>query len=342
MNSIWLAFLTGLTTGGLSCLAVQGGLLASSVAKHNPGSDQARIKQMTPIAIFLSAKLIGYILLGFLLGYAGSYFSLSPNVVGWMQIIVGVFLLATAARVSDIHPMFRYLVITPPRFVYRHMRNVSRAETGFAPGLLGFFTVFLPCGVTQAMMVVAVASGNPWLGAGIMGAFVLGTSPLFFLLGMTLEELLKRKIFAYVASGIIGVFGILSFNGGLGLHGSIYTLQNFYKAAVTDTSTLSYDRALGDSSVFLKNGKQEVTIRVQSDGYVPSTDVLKKGVPVRLTLETDGTRGCSRAFTMASMNISKVLPETGAEIVEFTPTKAGRLAYACGMGMYTGSFTVIP
>ncbi len=32
MNSILIAFLTGLTTGGLSCLAVQGGLLASSVA----------------------------------------------------------------------------------------------------------------------------------------------------------------------------------------------------------------------------------------------------------------------------------------------------------------------
>ena len=27
-----IAFLTGLTTGGLSCLAVQGGLLASSIA----------------------------------------------------------------------------------------------------------------------------------------------------------------------------------------------------------------------------------------------------------------------------------------------------------------------
>ena len=27
-----LAFITGLTTGGLSCLAVQGGLLASSIA----------------------------------------------------------------------------------------------------------------------------------------------------------------------------------------------------------------------------------------------------------------------------------------------------------------------
>ncbi len=32
MNQYLIAFITGLTTGGLSCLAVQGGLLASSLA----------------------------------------------------------------------------------------------------------------------------------------------------------------------------------------------------------------------------------------------------------------------------------------------------------------------
>jgi hypothetical protein len=34
MEQILLAFVTGLTTGGLSCLAVQGGLLASSLAQQ--------------------------------------------------------------------------------------------------------------------------------------------------------------------------------------------------------------------------------------------------------------------------------------------------------------------
>src|SRR5512145_2984427 len=32
MSQLFVAFITGLTTGGLSCLAVQGGLLASSIA----------------------------------------------------------------------------------------------------------------------------------------------------------------------------------------------------------------------------------------------------------------------------------------------------------------------
>ena len=34
MTSLLVAFLTGLTTGGLSCMAVQGGLLASSLANQ--------------------------------------------------------------------------------------------------------------------------------------------------------------------------------------------------------------------------------------------------------------------------------------------------------------------
>lgn len=42
MMELGLVFLTGLTTGGLSCLAVQGGLLASSVAQQ---TEQALQKQ---------------------------------------------------------------------------------------------------------------------------------------------------------------------------------------------------------------------------------------------------------------------------------------------------------
>jgi hypothetical protein len=34
MNQIFLAFITGLTTGGLSCFAVQGGLLAGVLAEQ--------------------------------------------------------------------------------------------------------------------------------------------------------------------------------------------------------------------------------------------------------------------------------------------------------------------
>lgn len=344
MNQIWLAFLTGLTTGGISCLAVQGGLLASSLTQKEEQAvvdttltRKGHVKRWSQVGMFLLAKLIAYTLLGALLGYLGATLTLSPKMLGLVQIIVGLFMLATAARLLNIHPIFRYFVIQPPRFIYKLLKGRARSASYFAPATLGFLTVLMPCGVTQAMMAVALATGSPILGATIMAAFVLGTSPVFFALGVTALEFLERKAFSVAAAGVIAVLGIVSINGGMALRGSIYTFQNFYKAATTDFNSASST----GSAASITEGKQDVTIQVASNGYTPNASTLKAGVPVRLTLKTSNTSGCSRAFTIPDLNIRKVLPATGVEVVEFTPTKTGRLAYACAMGMYTGEFTVV-
>ena len=330
MQIVLLAFLTGLTTGGFSCLAVQGGLLMSAIPVDGGN------KRWLGVASFLVAKLAAYTVVGFILGLLGSMFTISPKLMGSIQIIVGLFMLATAARILDLHPVFRYFVIQPPRFVYRFIKNKSRDASWLTPFFMGILTVFLPCGITQATMTVAVASGNPLAGAAIMFAFILGTSPVFFVLGASFVELLKHKAFLYVASGVVGIFAILSINGGLALMGSFYTIQNFYRAATTDFSAPT-DK---NNTAAVVNGVQEVAITVSNRGYSASTTILKKGIPVRLTLKTNNTQGCSRAFTIPDYNIYKVLQETGDEVIEFTPTTTGRLVYSCSMGMYTGSFIV--
>lgn len=333
MNQIWLAFLTGLTTGGLSCLAVQGGLLASSV------TTQVKPRGMITISSFLIAKFIAYAILGFFLGYLGSTLVLSPKLFGFLQIAVGLFMFATVGRLLNLHPIFRYFVIAPPRFVYKIMKGTTKNTSFVAPGILGLLTVLIPCGVTQAMMVLAVGTGSPILGSAIMAAFILGTSPIFFALGASVVELLKRPAFSYVAAGVIAVFAVLSINGGMGLIGSFYTFNNIVRAATMSTEDIARLRGTVAGAT---DGVQTVTIRVASNGYQPSATTLKRGIPVKLELVTDDVRGCTRAFTVPEYGISKVLPQTGTEEVEFTPMKTGRLAYACGMGMYTGSFNVIP
>ena len=335
-NVILLALLTGLTTGGLSCLAVQGGLLAASISANKNEANEKSMSRWSYVAVFLAAKLLAYTLLGFLLGLLGSALALTPKALGYVQIFAGLFMLVTAARILDIHPIFRYFVIQPPRWAYRLLKNNSRDASLFAPAMLGLFTVLMPCGITQATMTVAIASGNALAGASIMFAFILGTSPVFFILGASLLELLQRKAFSYVAATVVVVFAVLSINGGLGLLGSIYTIQNFFRAATTDVNTLSREGTAAET----KNGVQNVTITVTTRGYNASATTLKAGVPVRLTLVTDNTRGCMRAFTIPEFNIAKVLPETGTETIEFTPTTKGRLGFSCSMGMYTGSFIV--
>lgn len=345
MNSIWLAFLTGLTTGGLSCLAVQGGLLASAVsARHGGATEDIQVSRGSTwkaVGMFLITKLIAYTILGFLLGWVGSLLVLSPKMLGVIQIGAGLFMLTTAARLANIHPIFRYFVIEPPRWAYRLMRGVSKDSSSLAPALLGFTTVLLPCGVTQATMAIAVASANPLTGAAIMFAFILGTSPIFFALGAAVLELLKRKIFSYAAAAIVLVFALLSINGGLGLTGSFYTFQNIYRAATTPVDQLTY--AGGQvAGVSVVNGVQDVTIDVLKNGYSPSTTTLTAGIPVRISLRTNNLQSCTRVFTIPDYRIVKTLPETGSDVVEFTPTKTGRLVYTCGMGMFTGSFNVVP
>ena len=43
MINLWTIFITGLVTGGLSCLAVQGGLLAATIAQN----EEEKLKSKT-------------------------------------------------------------------------------------------------------------------------------------------------------------------------------------------------------------------------------------------------------------------------------------------------------
>jgi sulfite exporter TauE/SafE len=322
MNQILLAFLTGLTTGGLSCFAVQGGLIAGVLA------EQSKSQQKKSLLMFLTAKFIAHFILGALLGLLGSAFIISPSTQGVMQIISGIVILLMALKLSGVHPILRNLSITSPKSVFRLLRNQT------TPVILGLLTVLIPCGITQGMMLLSVSSSSFWYGGLILGAFILGTTPVFFILGIASEKILAIKPLKFFAILTMFYLGFTAINSGQILRGSVHTFQN-YKAVL-----LRSDLEL-QGQTLQKNGKQEVTINVKNTSYQASTNILKIGVPVKLILITNKTAGCSRAFTIPEYNISKILPATGTETIEFTPTKLGRLTYTCSMGMYSGTFNVI-
>lgn len=332
MSNFWLAFITGLTSGGISCFAVQGGLLTTAIASNEELEVTRKMKAVS-LGIFLAAKIIAYTLLGFLLGFLGASLNISPKVQGILQILIGLFMLGTAARLLDLHPIFRYFVITPPKFILRMMRNQAQAKSFFTPMILGALTVLIPCGVTQAMMLLALGSGNPLWGAGIMFFFTLGTTPVFFAIGYAAVELMKKKIFNLAAALAIVVIGLLSINSGQILRGSVHTFQNYWAAISGITEEIA--------SAKIKGGVQEVFITVTNSGYKSDVNTLKAGMPVRITLNSKDVRSCARAFTIPDLNYFKVLPEDGKEVVEFTPTKTGKLVYTCSMGMFSGAFNVV-
>ena len=195
--NLWLIFLTGITSGGVTCAAMQGGLLASVIANQKVTSGNGQIapamagKQsqdsglgsddIAPVSAFLLAKLISHTILGALLGSLGSVVELSLTAKLFFQGAAAAFMLASAFNLLDVHPIFRYLTCQPPKWAYKLLKTNERGATLFAPSILGFLTVFIPCGVTQAMAVVALSTSSAIQGALTMGAFVLGTFPLFIL-----------------------------------------------------------------------------------------------------------------------------------------------------------------
>ncbi len=357
--NLWIIFLTGLTTGGLTCLAMQGGLLASVIAnqkdaehdeqKQKSAAQRAQAAKLTvidrrdwwPVGMFLVSKLVAHIMLGFLLGWLGSVISLSVGVRLFFQAFTAFFMFATAMNLLDVHPIFRYVAFQPPKFLQKLVRGSSQRRELFAPAMLGLVTIFVPCGVTQAMEVLAINSGSPIQGALIMGVFVLGTSPLFAALGLATAKLSEgwyRK-FTQVAAVALVAMAIYGLNGVLVVLDSPVTIQKIWQPVEYFFSDERFEKR--SAEVRQGSGPQKVLIRVMNSGYQPRYIKVNRNVPVELTLQSNGTYSCAAAFVFPEFGIDTFLEANDQQTFTFTPTKPGRYTFSCSMGMYTGTLEVL-
>lgn len=333
-SSLLVIFLTGLMAGGLSCMAVQGGLLAATIAEREEERLKEKVKEGTviPILAFLGSKIIAYTILGLLLGWFGSFFNLSLNFKIFMQVAVAIFMIGTACNILNAHPVFRYFVIQPPKFLTRLVRRQSKSKDIFAPILLGAFTVFIPCGVTQAIMAIAIASGSPLSGAGILFAFVLGTSPVFFLLGYFMTKLgdsLQQKFMRFTAIAII-LLAVFNLNNAIALTGSNFTLDNLWK--------FLFKTAYGNIQT---DSIREATIIIGSMGYSPSVLTVRTGDEITLHVKNVDGYGCIQSFTIPGINFQKVIPPGTSQTITFRTGAKGQIPFMCSMGMFRGVINVI-
>jgi len=379
MEQLVLAFITGLTTGGLSCLAVQGGLLAGSLARQIEqdlltapagGKGGPRPNTALPIALFLAAKLAAYTLLGALLGLAGSFLTLDPITRAVLMIAIGVFMVGNGLRMLNVHPIFRYFIIEPPRFITRYIRRTAKgSKTDFStPLFLGALTALIPCGVTQAMMAAALGTGRAAAGAALMFAFTLGTSPVFFIVAYLATELGARlqSYFLRFVAVVVLILGLVTIEGGLNVLGSPLSFANLtaglqpaaqvpaitpapapisaplptaaaatgtQKAAATPTANAPAAGPVAGPG----NAQITLELTVLNNGYVPKVLRAPANRPVSLALTTNKTYSCARDFVIPALKYYQLLPETGRVTVEIPAQKPGTvMRFACSMGMYTG------
>lgn len=351
--SLWAVLLTGLFAGGASCAAVQGGLLAGTLARRRPetalatAGDQRKRKQpltppspredLGPVGAFLTAKLASHALLGAALGLLGDAVQVGPSVRAYMQIAAGIVMVALALELLGVAAV-RGLVPSPPPAWTRIVRRSGRRGGSLGPALLGATTILIPCGVTLSMMFLAVASGSALSGAAIMATFVLGTVPLFTAIGYVARRSASamRGRVGVLAGAAVLVAGLMAINAGLVLNGSSFTLAGAWQSLAGEGGgpPVAAPQVAAD-------GVQRIVIEVRDTSYSPSNVTARAGVPTEVTLRTKNTEGCTRSIVMSDFGVEKVLPATGDTVIDVGELEAGTYRYTCGMGMYGGSIKVV-
>lgn len=93
------------------------------------------------------------------------------------------------------------------------------------------------------------------------------------------------------------------------------------------------DKEIKTNNVSIIEGKQIIEITAKG-GYKPMISNAKAGIPTIIRFNTNGTFDCSSSVRIPSMNIFKMLPQSGNTDIDLGIQKTGTLNGSCGMGMY--------
>lgn len=338
-SSLPIVFLVGLTAGVSTCMALVGGLVLGASARFSAQFPHAtRMEKFKPHIFFNLGRIASYVVLGGLIGYAGSLFQLSTSVLGMLTVAVGLVMLLLGGQLIDIFPVLKKISFTLPKGLHRMLGIQEKTEEQYSnknAAVMGAMTFFLPCGFTQAMQLYAMSTGSPITGALTMGVFALGTAP--GLLGVGgLTSVIKggaAKLFFKTAGVVVISLAFFNVSNGLNLLG----VPQVFGAFASNTTAASSGQ---DPNVSLVNGVQVVRMTQGSSGYTPNRFTIKKGIPVRWIVTSKDIYSCASSIVSQDLGIRKGL-ELGENVFEFTPTKTGAIRFSCVMGMYNGSFNVV-
>jgi membrane fusion protein, heavy metal efflux system len=85
---------------------------------------------------------------------------------------------------------------------------------------------------------------------------------------------------------------------------------------------------------------QRAKILVSEQGFEPAKVTLRAGTPARLTFLRITDKTCGTEVVFPSLTVKRALPLNEPVDIEFTPAKAGEIAFACGMNMLKGVIIV--
>ncbi len=334
-------FIIGLVAASSSCIAVSGGLLLSSAAKFNERYGSASpIGRMRPVFLFVLGRIVGYGLLGGLLGVIGKALAPSPLITAFIAILAAVYMIVMGLDMLKIAPAWlKRLMPKMPKALSHRVMDAEGKEHPLMPAGLGAATFFLPCGFTQALQLYALTTGSFTVAALSLGAFALGTAPALLALGWASSSLKGKagRFFFKFSGALVVTLGLWNIQNGLAIAGYPLSLPKF---AVSSPS-LAAGTLNAANLATVVNGKQVIKMNV-SAGYQPNHFTVRAGTPVRWEIDATNGGGCASVLISRQLGIQKLLDQIPNNVIEFTPTVTGEVPFSCSMGMYRGSFTVLP
>lgn len=312
-----------------SCTAVVGGLVAAvSSAVSKDQENLSSKERFYPHLLFNAGRVIGFFVLGAIVGLIGSALQLTPTLNGLFVLLVAVLMIIIGINLAEI---FGAPIVSMPKWLAHKVHDLAESKNPLAPVLLGTATFFLPCGFTQAMQLYALTLQNPLQSGLVMMFFALGTTPVLLGIGGAVSyangNTLKR--ITQFAGVLVLILGISNAVNGAALLG--VTSQTLFGAGNQTDSQIE---------ILIENGRQQIEMDMTSRGvYDPDVLVVQEGIPVDWTINGDDFMGCGDTLVMPAFGINTSL-QTGPNLVQFTPDKAGRFTFSCSMGMIRGTMIV--
>jgi sulfite exporter TauE/SafE len=161
-------------TGSLHCLVMCGPLACAALPTRGAGGARRQGRARAALA-YQGARVLAYAAVGALLGglgrgVAGALALTTQPLLPW---VMAAALVASALGLGKRLPALPFLAPLTGRLMAASAKFSEPARAA----AIGALTPLLPCGLLYGAFAAALAAGGPGAGAGVLGAFALGSLP---------------------------------------------------------------------------------------------------------------------------------------------------------------------
>ncbi|PIU15514.1 hypothetical protein COT20_01595 [bacterium (Candidatus Gribaldobacteria) CG08_land_8_20_14_0_20_39_15] len=346
-SSLPAFFVFGLLAGVTSCAALVGGLVLSLSKQWTElySEKHSTKDKLQPHLMFNLGRVLGFAVLGAVLGLVGSKLQFTLGFAPFLVIVVSAVMILLALQMLGVKAI-RKFQITMPKSATRYIVDEKNFKGKEMPFIMGALTFFLPCGFTITAQGLALLSGNPVQAGLIMSFFALGTAPALMGIGLSAVKFSQKPHlsgrFAKIAGVIVLFFALFNINNQLNVlgYGGFAGLWENFSAQSNNNNSQNVQSEDGLAPIV--NGKQVLKMQASASGYKPNYFKIKVGVPVRWEIADTGTSGCTNAVISKSLFSGQISLTPGqTSVKEFTAQKTGKYRFSCWMGMVSGTIEVI-